>query len=145
MRQMDPFAANTGAPRGRTDSHCAPPSSRDERPTQHPTHQPSAVDRLEPFVSLESGQSVPPATHSQVGAPVGLTTGVKLRGPERSEGHVSFNIRVRRRLPPALSESLSYWHGMTGKEFVEFQVPAARLSQNQETSHRLHIEDIVGT
>jgi hypothetical protein len=28
-------------------------------------------------------------------ASVGITTGVKLRGPERSEGHVSFNFQVR--------------------------------------------------
>jgi hypothetical protein len=28
------------------------------------------------------------------GLAVGITTGVKLRGPERSEGHVSFNSRV---------------------------------------------------
>jgi hypothetical protein len=28
---------------------------------------------------------------------VGLTSGIKLRGPERSEGHVSFNGRVERR------------------------------------------------
>jgi hypothetical protein len=30
------------------------------------------------------------------GRAVRITTGIKLRGPERSEGHVSFNIRVMR-------------------------------------------------
>ena len=33
--------------------------------------------------------------------PVSITTGVKLRGPERSEGHVSFNGRVMQHPPTA--------------------------------------------
>ena len=37
-------------------------------------------------------RGVRPRSHSTV--PVCTTTGVKLRGPERSEGHVSFNILV---------------------------------------------------
>jgi hypothetical protein len=39
-------------------------------------------------------------TDGAPGAPTSLclTSGVKLRGPERSEGHVSFNFRVRQRV-----------------------------------------------
>ena len=63
----------------------------------------NALQRPSTWALGDSGHHCPPGTleacpirrRDPSELEVGITTGVKLRGPERSEGHVSFNGRVR--------------------------------------------------
>jgi hypothetical protein len=57
-------------------------------------HRSAAYSHQASHVSSGASPRILPCS----GRYVGITTGVKLRGPERSEGHVSFNGRVRQHL-----------------------------------------------